>query len=275
MASLQELIAQGYTPEQAASLMGKSGGNSAVLDAINATAARAGMDPKYWRAFATVESSLDPGSNANKATQYKGLFQIGTRGPDSEWARHGQGNVFDPMANARAAAELAAANNAGFKAHFGRDPTPAETYLMHQQGLGFYTKGAMKNIAGNLPDYARTPENMTHEGFERWWTDRLGRAANSPIAPGSPISVPRGGASTAGAVPAGATASTPTSPDATGDDFASKLAGVQETIAKQDEANAPPPLPPMQMAQPMMTPAMQRARLLAQTMLARDMGVQQ
>lgn len=253
--------------------MGKSGGNSAVLDAINATAARAGMDPKYWGAVARIESGWDPGSNAGKGTQYKGLFQVGTRGPDSEWARRGSGDVFNPLDNARAAAELAAANNAGFRSHFGRDPTPAETYLMHQQGLGFFTKGTMTNIAGNLPDYARTPENMTHEGFQRWWTDRLDREANSPGSPRPPTTVPAQSAVASTGTSAAPT-STGTTSDATGGtDFASAMGAIRDRIAKEEEANAPAPLPPMQMAQPMMTPAMMRAKMMVQAMFNKDRGI--
>ena len=121
--------------------MDAQGYAQSVDDAINQTAATAGMDPSYWRAIASVESSLHPSSNYNEATQYKGLYQVGTRdrpGEPSEWTRHGSGNVYNPMDNARAAAALAAENNAKFQAHFGRAPSPIETYMMHQQGFGFY-----------------------------------------------------------------------------------------------------------------------------------------
>ena len=292
---IRNLVARGYSPQQAAALVssGAAGGGGSDVNpvdaAIKATAARAGMDEASWRAIAHIESGLKPGSNANNpATSFKGMFQLGTRGPNSVWATHGSGDVYNPMDNARAAAELAAQNNAAFQQHFGRAPTPAETYLMHQQGLGFYTKGAMTNIAGNLPAKDRIPENMTHGGFENYWTRRIEGLANMP--PGSLTSGDRiqvaggggggssgGGYSPAAAIAPGATAqdgtATPSAtPDtSTGDGMsaAKGFADVASQIAKADQSNAPPPLPPLQMAQPMMTPAMLRARQLAQAMLAR------
>ena len=147
--------------------------NEDVQKAVARTAADAGMDPAHWAAIAHIESRMNPGSNLNEPTQYKGLFQIGT----NEFATHGKGSVYDPSDNANAAASLAKSNNDIFRHHFGRDPTPIETYMMHQQGPGFYTRGTMTNIAGNLPASARIPENMTHQGFERYWARELERRA--------------------------------------------------------------------------------------------------
>ena len=273
-----------------------------VEAAINATAARAGMSPDQWRAMAQIESGLKPGSNYGAGTQYKGLFNVGNRGSQSEWARHGSGNIYNPMDNARAAAELAYENNQGFKNHFGRDPTPRETYLMHQQGLGFYTNGTMTNIAGNLPASARSnPANWTHAGFEKYWGDRLEHFANEPIPTGSDISdrIPMrhmsrmsdsgGGGGSPGISAAwrasagdggdgggaGAPGQAPTDttlqqqPDTF--DVGAAMGDVQKRIAQQEQENTPPPLAPFQV-QPMMTPAMIRARLMAQAMLNVDQG---
>lgn len=277
-------MARGYSPQQAAALVASgaapaptpASGNP-VDAAINATAAQAGMDPKYWRAFAHIESGLDPSSNYNKGTQYKGLFQIGSRGPQSEWATHGSGNIFDPMDNATAAAKLAARNNAQFKAWAGRDPTPAETYLMHQQGFGFFKDGTMTNIAGNLPARDRTPENMTHEGFQNYWTNRLERIAGMPegsLASPSATPPPGGGGGTAApsVSPPSTAPDTSQTADTSGGGVAQGLANVASQIAKSDQSNQMMPLQPLTMAQPMMTPAMYRARLMAQTMLANPVG---
>lgn len=133
------------------------------------------MDEAHWKAIAGIESGLNPASNANRSTQYKGLFQIGTRGADSEWARRGQGSPYDAQANAEAAAKLASDNNAWFKGKYGRDPTPAETYMMHQQGRGFYSRGTMTNIAGNPYPGMRGPQ--THESFEAGWGREIERRA--------------------------------------------------------------------------------------------------
>ena len=154
---------------------GPISGGGDVNEAIRATAATAGMDEAHWKGIASIESSLTPGSNRDKRTQYKGLFQVGSRGADSEWARTGSGDIYNAMDNAKSAARLAQENNAGFKKHFGRDPTPAETYLMHQQGLGFYTAGKMTNIGGNPYPGMRGPQ--THQSFEAGWTREVERRA--------------------------------------------------------------------------------------------------
>jgi len=141
-----------------------------VEKAIQEGAKVAGMDVNAFRAFAAIESANNPNSNANRPTQYKGLFQIGR----AEWQRTGQGgNIYSARDNALAAARLMKENAAGFRKHFGRDPTDAELYLMHQQGLGFYTRGTMTNIAGNPYPGMRGPQ--THESFEAGWTRELER----------------------------------------------------------------------------------------------------
>jgi len=141
--------------------------------AIRATAAAAGMDVPTWKAIASIESSLNPSSNFNRPTRYKGLFQIGSRGEGSEWSRHGSGDIYNPMDNARAAAALASANNARFRQTFNRDPTPVETYMMHQQGLGFYTKGITTNITGN--PYPGMSGPQTPASFAEGWGREIER----------------------------------------------------------------------------------------------------
>lgn len=165
----------------------------AVEAAIERSAAANNLDPRAMRTIASLESSGDPNSNFNRATQYKGLFQMGTRGSGSEWARYGQGgNPFDASANADAAGRLMAANRDAFTKAMGRPPTPAELYLVHQQGLGHFTRGMVTNAVGNLPAGARTPENMTTQGFRNWWTDRYNReAAKFGSADQAPAASPR------------------------------------------------------------------------------------
>ena len=168
---------RGGTPngQTAGAGTGAGAGSTPVNSAISSTAATAGMDEAHWKAIAGIESGLNPNSNANRSTQYKGLFQIGTRGADSEWARRGQGSPYDPQANAEAAAKLASDNNAWFKGKYGRDPTPTETYMMHQQGRGFYSRGSMTNIGGNPYPGMRGPQ--THESFEAGWGREIERRA--------------------------------------------------------------------------------------------------
>jgi hypothetical protein len=150
--------------------------SSADVDkALKATAEAAGMDLPHWKAIASIESSLNPGSNRERGTQYKGLFQIGSRGDQSEWARQGKGDIYDPMDNASAAANLAMENNSRFRALTGRDPTPIETYMMHQQGPGFYTHSAMTNIEGN--PYPGMKGVQTPQSFQEGWGREIERRA--------------------------------------------------------------------------------------------------
>ena len=168
---------------------GAGAGSTPVNEAIRSTAGTAGMDEAHWKAIAGIESGLDPSSNANRSTQYKGLFQIGTRGADSEWARRGQGSPYDAQANAEAAAKLASDNNAWFKGKYGRDPTPTETYMMHQQGRGFYSRGSMTNIGGNPYPGMRGPQ--THESFEAGWGREIERRAARNQLDGSQVASTR------------------------------------------------------------------------------------
>ena len=181
-APTQSIATAGTVP---ASITPSSGGTTAafaapatpadVTAAINATAAKAGMDVPTWKAIASIESSLNAASNFNRPTQYKGLFQIGSRGDGSEWSRKGSGDIYNPMDNANAAAALAAENNARFRELKGRDPTPIETYLMHQQGFGFYKNGTMTNIASN--PYPGMSGAQTPESFEQGWGREIQRRA--------------------------------------------------------------------------------------------------
>ena len=259
-----------------------------VDDAINQTAATAGMDPSYWRAIASIESSLNPSSNYDKYTQYKGLYQVGTRdqpGQQSEWTRHGSGSVYNPMDNARAAAGLAAENNARFQSYYGRAPSPIETYMMHQQGFGFYKDGTMTNIAGNPYPGMRGPQ--TPQSFEAGWArelerqrQRAGESSAGQFPPSvagtryasavGPSGVPSGATASAAGTAAGTAA--PSGEEDEGPDYGTQLANIRDRIAQQDQANQGPALQPMELAQPMLTPAMYRARLMAQAMMNRDMG---
>jgi Transglycosylase SLT domain len=119
-----------------------------VGDAIYNAAKRHNMDPRTLGGIASIESSFQPESNYNKPTQYKGLFQIGR----DEWNQYGGGgNIYDPSDNADAAARMLSDHAGWFKGSYGRDPSPAELYMMHQQGRGFFSNGAQTNFVGNTP----------------------------------------------------------------------------------------------------------------------------
>lgn len=139
---------------------------SAIIDAAKAHH----LDPDTMRAIASIESGMNPQSNASNERRYKGLYQMGRE----EWERFGNGgDIYNAHDNAMAAARMFEANRNRFKERFGRDPTDTEMYMMHQQGLGFYTNGAMTNIAGNPYPGMRGPQ--THESFEAGWGREVAR----------------------------------------------------------------------------------------------------
>lgn len=144
---------------------------SAEVDQAIVDAAKAHhLDPNTMRSIASIESDMNPSSNANRSTQYKGLYQIG----HDEWRRFDDGgNIYSARDNAMAAARMFEANRDQFRKHYGRDPTDAELYMMHQQGLGFYTRGAMTNISGN--PYPGMHGAQTHETFEAGWGREVAR----------------------------------------------------------------------------------------------------
>jgi hypothetical protein len=101
---------------------------------IRQRAIAAGVDPSAAIAIAKIESGFDPASNMNAATKYKGLFQLG---PD-EWSKYGNGSdtgLYDPTANTDAFLNLYKDNTSQLAQKLGRQPTAAEAYLAHQQGV--------------------------------------------------------------------------------------------------------------------------------------------
>ena len=168
-----------------------------VSDIISQTASQYGIDPNYFARVAHIESSGNPNAVTGS---YKGLFQIG---PD-EWQKYGGGgNVFDPAANARAAAVKMAEERDAFTAKYGRQPTSTEAYMMHQQGFGGLgahmanpSAPAWQNMAstaegrakgpqwarsaiwGNVPTQYRNQyggvDNITSQQFLDLWRQKLG-----------------------------------------------------------------------------------------------------
>lgn len=169
--------------------------------AIEAAAKKYGLDPSVLRSFAQIESGGDPRAQTGS---YQGLFQLGPR----EWATHGaDGDPFDPQANAMAAGSLLASHRAEFVRKYGQEPTPAQLYMIHQQGTGgaaqhwanpdrpawenMYSTAegqargrnwARAAIWGNLPADQRRQfgdvDNVTSRDFTNFWADRLARAGH-------------------------------------------------------------------------------------------------
>lgn len=102
-----------------------------IQEIIRRKAAQYGVDPALLLRTAEIESSYNP--NAGKGKAYQGLFQFGTK----EWKDWGRGDIFDPEANADAAARrfknlvIPAIDQAT-----GGKSDPYHYYMGWQQGVG-------------------------------------------------------------------------------------------------------------------------------------------
>jgi len=181
-----------------------------VAIAIAQAADEVGVDQGMLETFARIESGGDPGAVTGS---YRGLFQLSK----DEFAKHGGGgSIHDPVANARAAAIKLKAEMSTFEARYGREPTAAEIYLVHQQGEGGYDahqrnpdRPAWQNMAstaegrqkgekwakaaiwGNVPDDAKarygSVDKMTSRDFMDLWAekvDRIGGGGGTGVASG-------------------------------------------------------------------------------------------
>lgn len=91
-----------------------------------------GVPESYMRTMAWIESKGDPTAKAPSSSA-SGIYQF----INSTAKLYGiAGRQFDQKANVDAGARLALDNLRGLRKRLGREPTPAELYLAHQQGLG-------------------------------------------------------------------------------------------------------------------------------------------
>ncbi|MGH2786296.1 MAG: transglycosylase family protein [Actinomycetota bacterium] len=91
-------------PDRAAAPEPPASGGS-VTEIVSAAAAEYGLDADYLLSVASCESGLDP--SAVNPAGYHGLFQF----DEQTWAAYGYGSIYDPVAQARTAAELLAAGH--------------------------------------------------------------------------------------------------------------------------------------------------------------------
>lgn len=175
-------------------------------------------DPNYNpRAYAQATFNIESGGNPNARTgSNRGLGQFG---PAEErefgitaWNRR------DPQAQERALQLETQRNSNILRGQLGRDPTPAELYLTHQQGqaggpallradpntpawqaISHYYRSpaiAQRAITGNLPknDPLRAKgANITAGEFVNWWKDRYNRetAPQQPAETSGAIQLPQ------------------------------------------------------------------------------------
>lgn len=156
-----------------------------------------GFDHDKLASMVSVESGGNPTAQSGV---YKGLLQISP----SEWAKYGRhgGNIFDPHDNLEAGVKALKDKSSKFAHEFGREPSPVELYLMHQQGeagLRAHEKNldapAWENMLGTgegkqkgqgwakLAVWGNTPgdlrkvfgsvDNMTSRQFIAAWSSKL------------------------------------------------------------------------------------------------------
>jgi hypothetical protein len=177
----------------------------ALQDLINDAATQYGIDPSILGRFVQIESGGNPNARSGS---YHGLLQLSP----SEFQKYGGGDdIYDPGANLRAGAAKIAAEAQQFRDTYGREPTPTDLYLQHQQGVGGYgahlanpdqpawqsmystkegrDKGpdwARRAIWGNVPSdvrgqYPGGVENLTSQQFVDLWRNKVeGGGAGRP-----------------------------------------------------------------------------------------------
>jgi hypothetical protein len=157
---------------------------------------RTRITPELMRSIRGIESGGNPNARTGK---YKGLYQLS----DDEFKRlGGKGDIFNGKENERIAA-LKLQNEADQVANkLGRELTPGEIYLVHQQGVGgsyehitkpdrpawqsMHATGEGRNkgegwsrlaIWGNVPDKDKarygSVENLTSGEFAKMWNARV------------------------------------------------------------------------------------------------------
>ncbi len=155
---------------------------------ITNAANRYGEDPDTAIRMAQLESGLDPNAKNPKSTA-SGLFQF----LSGTWGDYGNGrSPFDAEASADAGVRLMRDNRRALRRGLGREPTPGEIYMAHQQGAGgalsflknptaaAHTIVGSKAISLNLPkERAGEAMTITAGDFAQLWSNKLG-GANGP-----------------------------------------------------------------------------------------------
>jgi hypothetical protein len=187
--------------------VGSTAPDSGLSDAIAKVASARGVDPAYMTRLAMVESGGNPNATTSLSSA-KGPFQF----IDSTAQHYGLTNPTDPAASADAAARLTLDNKAALTQALGREPTPGELYLAHQQGAA----GAAKILAN--PDApiesvigTRAAANngavpgMTAGQFANKWTSRFSDIGAPQTAQADPAALPANSQPTQGFAIPGAT----------------------------------------------------------------------
>lgn len=172
--------------------------------AIDRHARANGLDPATLRAFVAIESGGNP--RLVNRYGYSGLLQLQPR------EMGGAGDVLDPEANLSVGARKLKGEADAFAARYGRQPTAADLYMIHQQGAGGAaahmarpdapawenmastgegrqkgTDWAKRAIWGNVPDDVKAQygsvDNMTSRQFMDLWGRKVAGFSGQPQTP--------------------------------------------------------------------------------------------
>jgi len=184
--------------------MAKSGDNTAVVQAIDAAAAKYGLDPTTLLTIAYIETggTYDPLSK-NPKSSAKGLFQF-INNTGKEYGLTGE-DAYDIEQAADAAARLTVNNTEQLRKALGREPTVGELYLAHQQGAqgaatilsspsgtNAVTTLGYDKVALNVPrlqgesatEFTDRVSRMTMGDFSNIWLDKAETVASTRLPPG-------------------------------------------------------------------------------------------
>jgi hypothetical protein len=151
---------------------------------ISTVSEKYGLNPDYLPKLVMTESGGDPNA-ANPSSSARGLTQF-TSGTAKQY---GLSNPLDPAANLDAAARLTLDNKAALTQALGREPTPGELYLAHQQGAGGAAKlltnptaRAADLVGGDAIRLNGGDPNMTAGQFAAKWTGKFdGQTAKADV----------------------------------------------------------------------------------------------
>ena len=158
-----------------------SGGrfSPAVMDAMTKAGNQFNIPFATMKGIAHIESKGDPNAKSPSG-KYLGLYQMGT----SEFANHHvagtPNNIFDPLANAMAAASYMSYHSKELQKR-GIPVNATTLYMAHQQGLGgaasiykaangqgTLSAGTMANMKNNPPQDERGATTNPNEFINRW-----------------------------------------------------------------------------------------------------------
>jgi hypothetical protein len=165
------------TPSMGATSIPAGEIDPSLKDAINNVASvHPDIDPAYMTRLALVENGgkINGGSTLSSA---QGPFQF-LRGTAQQY---GLSNPNDPTASADAAARFTLDNRAALTNALGREPTPGELYLAHQQGAGGAIKllradpnSPVESVVGALAARNNAGNGLTTGQFVNKWTGKFG-----------------------------------------------------------------------------------------------------